>query len=118
MQKGVDAIAIGVIALGVVVLIVLFVLSNNMMPEPLPAVNMPDLASVRASIENPMAAPPAGTPAGGGFGAPGMGGFGGGPSGVAPPPGGPGPSMPEEAGEPSGGRRGLRMGGRGGEEGL
>jgi hypothetical protein len=54
MQKGVDAIAIGVIALGVVLLIVLFVVSNNMMPEPLPPVQMPDLASVRANIENPL----------------------------------------------------------------
>ncbi len=118
MQKGVDAVAIGVIALGVVLLIALFVVSNNMMPEPLPAVQMPDLASVRANIENPLAAMAA--PAGGGFGAPPMGGFGGGgPSGVAPPGAPPSAPSPEESGEEAGGgRRPLRMGGRGGEEGL
>jgi Sec-independent protein translocase protein TatA len=33
MQKGVDPIGIGVIALGVVMLIVLVVISNNQMPQ-------------------------------------------------------------------------------------
>ncbi len=76
MQKGVDAVAIGVIALGVVVLIVLFLLSNNMMPDPLPAVQKPDLASVRSSIENPLAAAAAPQMGGTMGGGPGMGGFG------------------------------------------
>jgi hypothetical protein len=114
MQKGVDAVAIGVIALGVVLLIALFVVSNNMMPEPLPTVQMPDLASVRAKIENPLTALAA--PAGGGAGASPLGGFGGGPMGVAPPAA---PPPAQESGEEAGGgRRPLRMGGRGGEEGL
>jgi len=101
----------------VVLLIALFVVSNNMMPEPLPPVQMPDLASVRANIENPLTALAA--PAGGGAGAPPLGGFGGGgPGGVAPP-SAPPPAAPEGSGEEAeGGRRGLRMGGRGGEEGL
>jgi hypothetical protein len=101
--------------LGVVLLIVLFVVSNNMMPEPLPPVQMPDLASVRANIENPLAA--AAAPAGGGMGAPAMGGFGGGPAVGAPPaaPGAPPRSAEESGEEMGGGRRGLRMGGRGGE---
>ncbi|CUU34699.1 MAG: hypothetical protein N2045_05015 [Fimbriimonadales bacterium] len=96
MQKGVDAVAIGVIALGLVVLIVLFVLSNNMMPQPLPAPTMPDLNATEQKIENPLqaaAAPAAGGPQ---MGMPG--GFGGGPMA----PGAPAP--------PAGGGRGGAIG--------
>jgi hypothetical protein len=101
MQKGVDPIGIGVIALGVVMLIVLVVLSNNMMPQPLPAPQMPDLNGLAQKIEDPLSAA-AGTATGMG-GAPMMGapgGFG------APPPGAPtgGPAAP--AGGGMGGRRG------------
>jgi hypothetical protein len=101
MQKGVDPIGIGVIALGVVMLIVLVVLSNNMMPQPLPAPQMPDLNGLAQKIEDPLSAA-AGAAAGAG-GAPMMGapgGFG------APPPGAPtgGPAAP--AGGGMGGRRG------------
>ncbi len=56
MQKSVDAVAIGAIALGVVVLIVLFVLSNNMMPQPLPAVQKPDLNATERTIQDPLGA--------------------------------------------------------------
>ncbi|CUU33697.1 MAG: hypothetical protein KatS3mg021_2644 [Fimbriimonadales bacterium] len=96
MQKGVDAVAIGVIALGLVVLIVLFVLSNNMMPQPLPAPTMPDLNATEQKIENPLQA--AAAPATGGpqMGMPG--GFGGGPMA----PGAPAP--------PAGGGRGGAIG--------
>ena len=101
MQKGVDPIGIGVIALGVVMLIVLVVISNNMMPQPLPAPQMPDLNGLAQKIEDPLSAA-AGTATGMG-GAPMMGapgGFG------APPPGAPtgGPAAP--AGGGMGGRRG------------
>jgi hypothetical protein len=78
MQKGVDPIGIGVIALGVVMLIVLVVISNNMMPQPLPAPQIPDLNGLARKIEDPLSA--AGTATGmggapmmgapGGFGAP------------------------------------------------
>ena len=101
MQKGVDPIGIGVIALGVVMLIVLVVISNNMMPQPLPAPQIPDLNGLARKIEDPLSAA-AGTATGMG-GAPMMGapgGFG------APPPGAPtgGPAAP--AGGGMGGRRG------------
>jgi hypothetical protein len=79
MQKGVDPIGIGVIALGVVMLIVLVVISNNMMPQPLPAPQIPDLNGLARKIEDPLSAA-AGTATGmggapmmgapGGFGAP------------------------------------------------
>lgn len=103
MRKGVDPIGIGVIALGVVLLIVLVVLSNNMMPQPLPAPQMPDLSGLERKIQDPLSA--AAAPATGGFGAPpAMSGFGGppmgGPAAAAPaaPPGGTGGDM---------GRRGV-----------
>ena len=111
MQKGVDPIGIGVIALGVVMLIVLVVISNNMMPQPLPAPQMPDLNGLAQKIEDPLSAA-AGAATGlggapGGFGAvplPGApGGFG------APPPAGApmgGPATPAPAGGGLGGRRG------------
>ncbi len=105
MQKGVDAVAIGVIALGLVVLIVLFVISNNMMPDPIPAPTMPDLNATEQKIENPLQA--AAAPAVGGPGGPQLGmpsGFGGGPMA----PGAPAPSA-------GGGGRGRR-GGVGAEE--
>ncbi len=97
MQKGVDAVAIGVIALGIVVLIVLFFLSNNMMPDPLPAVQKPDLASVRSSIENPLAAAAAPQMGGTMGGGPGMGGFGPSTPAAAPPAAAP-PSAPGRGG--------------------
>jgi hypothetical protein len=56
MQKGIDPIGIGVIALGVVMLIVLVVVSNNMMPEPLPAPQTPDLNGLARKIEDPLSA--------------------------------------------------------------
>jgi hypothetical protein len=56
MQKGVDPIGIGVIALGVVMLIVLVVISNNQMPNPLPAPQMPDLNGLARKIEDPLSA--------------------------------------------------------------
>lgn len=65
MQKGVDAIAIGVIALGVVVLIVLFMVSNNMMPQPIPAPTMPDLNATRQKIDDPLGSAMANLGAGG-----------------------------------------------------
>jgi len=101
MQKGVDPIGIGVIALGVVMLIVLVVISNNMMPQPLPAPQMPDLNGLAQKIEDPLSA--AGTATGMG-GAPMMGAPGG--FGAAPMPGAPmgGPAAP--AGGGMGGRRG------------
>ncbi|MDW8106499.1 MAG: hypothetical protein RMK45_03360 [Armatimonadota bacterium] len=98
MRKGVDPIGIGVIALGVVLLIVLVVLSNNMMPQPLPAPQVPDLSGLERKIEDPLSAATA--PATGGFGAmPGMSGFGG------PPMGGPAAAAP--AAPPSGMGRGM-----------
>jgi hypothetical protein len=102
MQKGVDPIGIGVIALGVVMLIVLVVISNNMMPQPLPAPQMPDLNGLARKIEDPLSAA-AGTATGMG-GAPMMGASGG--FGAPPPPGAPmgGPAAP--AGGGMGGRRG------------
>lgn len=74
MQKGVDAVAIGVIAFGIIALIALFVISNNMMPSPLPTVQPPQIESTRALLQNP-------TVGGGAMGAPGgaPGGFGAGP---------------------------------------
>lgn len=65
MQKGVDAVAIGVIAFGLIALIVLYILGNNMMPEPLPSVQMPDVAGVRQQLASPQggASPMASTPA-------------------------------------------------------
>ncbi len=112
MQKGVDAVAIGVIALGVVILIVLFVLSNNMMPDPLPAVQKPDLNATERMIRDPLSASsaPAGGQMGGGFG-----GTTGGPMGFSgsPAPGGSGGGLPAPSGPPpgiGGGRRGA-MGG-------
>jgi hypothetical protein len=86
MQKGVDPIGIGVIALGVVMLVVLVVISNNMMPQPLPAPQTPDLNGLARKIEDPLSA--AVNPAGMG-GMPG--GFGG-----APMPGSPGGFEPQE----------------------
>lgn len=104
MQKGVDPIGIGVIALGVVMLIVLVVISNNMMPQPLPAPQMPDLDGLARKIEDPLAA------AGGTGGTPMMGapsGFGAATPGA--PMGGP------AASEPPAGGRGGGLGGRRGE---
>lgn len=71
MQKGVDAVAVGVIAFGVIALIALFVISNNMMPSPLPTVQPAQIESTRALLQNPTVGGAAGTPAGtpGGFGA-------------------------------------------------
>jgi len=102
MQKGVDPIGIGVIALGVVMLIVLVVISNNQMPQPLPAPQMPDLNGLARKIEDPLSAAVA-TPGAGG--APMMGGPTGG-FGAAPPPTAPmgGPAAPPGGG--IGGRRG------------
>jgi hypothetical protein len=86
MQKGVDPIGIGVIALGVVMLIVLVVISNNQMPDPLPAPQMPDLNGLARKIEDPLSATVGA--AGGMGGAPMMGGptggFGAPPSPTAP----------------------------------
>jgi hypothetical protein len=109
MQKGVDPIGIGVIALGVVMLIVLVVISNNMMPQPLPAPQMPDLNGLARKIEDPLSAA-AGTATGMG-GAPMMGAPGG--FGAPPPPGAPmgGPAAPAP---PAGGGVGG-FGGRRGE---
>lgn len=106
MQKGVDPIGIGVIALGVVMLIVLVVISNNQMPQPLPAPQMPDLNGLARKIEDPLSA--ASAPGMGGApmmgGAPAMGGFG-----AAAPPtapmGGMGAAPPPPS-APGGGRRG------------
>lgn len=98
MQKGVDAVAIGVIVLGLVVLIVLFVVSNNMMPDPIPAPAMPDLNATAQKIENPIQAGLANMGAGGAQ--PGT--FGGSGFGAAAPPAAPGP--------PSGGLGGGRRG--------
>jgi hypothetical protein len=101
MQKGVDPIGIGVIALGVVMLIVLVVISNNQMPQPLPAPQMPDLDGLARKIEDPLSAAVA-TP--GAAGAPMMGGPTGG-FGAAPPSTAPmgGPAAPPGG---MGGRRG------------
>lgn len=97
MKQGVDPIGIGVIALGVVMLIILVVVSNNMMPQPLPAPQTPDLNGLARKIDDPLSA--AVGAAGMGGGAPTMGGFGG------PPPGGfGGPAAP--APPAGGGRRG------------
>lgn len=71
MKQGVDPIGIGVIALGVVMLIILVVVSNNMMPQPLPAPQMPDLNGLARKIEDPLSAA---VGASGGMGAPMMGG--------------------------------------------
>jgi len=103
MQKGVDPIGIGVIALGVVMLVVLVVISNNQMPQPLPAPQMPDLNGLARKIEDPLSATVGA--AGGMGGAPMMGGPTGG-FGAAPPPTAPmgGPAAP--AGGGMGGRRG------------
>lgn len=81
MKQGVDPIGIGVIALGVVMLIVLVIVSNNMMPQPLPAPQMPDLNGLARKIEDPLSAA---VGAGAGMGAPMMGGPGA-PGGFAPP---------------------------------
>lgn len=105
MQKGVDPIGIGVIALGVVMLIVLVVISNNQMPQPIPAPQMPDLNGLARKIEDPLSAAVGapgmgGTPMMGG----GMGGFG-----AAAPPTAPMGSMgaaPPPPSAPGGGRRG------------
>lgn len=96
MNKGVDPIGIGVIALGVVMLIILVVISNNMMPQPLPAPQMPDLNGLARKIEDPLSA--AMGAAGGMGGAPMMGGPTGGFG--APPPTAPmgGPPAPPSAG--------------------
>ncbi len=110
MQKGVDAVAIGVIALGVVILIVLFVLSNNMMPDPLPAVQKPDLSATERMIRDPLSA--ASAPQGGQMGG-GFGGSTGGPMGFSAPSPGPVGGPPAPSGPPpgiGGGRRGA-MGG-------
>jgi hypothetical protein len=112
MQKGVDPIGIGVIALGVVMLVVLVVISNNMMPQPLPAPQTPDLNGLARKIEDPLSA--AVNPAGMG-GMPG--GFGG-----APMPGSPGgfgasgaPMGGPAAPPPAAGGGGSGFGGRRGE---
>ncbi|MFN3690884.1 MAG: hypothetical protein ACK4UU_08180, partial [Fimbriimonadales bacterium] len=81
MKQGVDPIGIGVIALGVVMLIILVVISNNMMPQPLPAPSMPDLNGLARKIEDPLSAA-VGAAGGGMGGAPMMGA----PGGFAPPP--------------------------------
>lgn len=71
MQKGVDAVAIGVIVFGVIALIALFFIGNNRMPDPLPAVQMPPIEQVRNQLENPQVGG-GGMPAAGGM--PGAGG--------------------------------------------
>jgi len=81
MKQGVDPIGIGVIALGVVMLIILVVISNNMMPQPLPAPQTPDLNGLARKIEDPLSAA---VGAAGGMGAPMMGGPAA-PGGFAPP---------------------------------
>lgn len=102
MQKGVDPIGIGVIALGVVMLIVLVIISNNQMPQPLPAPQMPDLNGLARKIEDPLSAAVGAAGMGGSpmMGGP-TGGFGG-----PPPPTAPmgGPPAPPSA--PRGGGRG------------
>ncbi|BCW94633.1 MAG: hypothetical protein KatS3mg018_0115 [Fimbriimonadales bacterium] len=102
MQKGVDPIGIGVIALGVVMLIVLVIISNNQMPQPLPAPQVPDLNGLARKIEDPLSAA---VGAAGMGGAPMMGGPTGG-FGSAAPPSAPmgGPAAPPSA--PRGGGRG------------
>ncbi|GIV09901.1 MAG: hypothetical protein KatS3mg019_1992 [Fimbriimonadales bacterium] len=98
MKQGVDPIGIGVIALGVVMLIILVVVSNNMMPQPLPAPQTPDLNGLARKIDDPLSAA-LGAAGGMGGGAPMMGGFG-----APPSPGGFGGPMAPPAG--GGGRRG------------
>ncbi len=105
MQKSVDAVAIGAIAVGVLMLIVLFILSNNMMPQPLPAVQKPDLNATEQLIKDPLSA--ASAPQQGFQPSPGPGGpvgFGAtpGPAGGAAAPSGPPPGI-------GGGRRGAGM---------
>ncbi|MER3403508.1 MAG: hypothetical protein C4336_07230 [Armatimonadota bacterium] len=98
MQKGVDAVAIGVIVLGLVVLIVLLVVSNNMMPDPIPAPTMPDLNATAQKIENPIQSGLANMGAGGAQPST----FGGSGFGAAAPPAAP----PPPSGGLGGGRRG------------
>ncbi len=102
MNKGVDPIGIGVIALGVVMLIILVVVSNNMMPQPLPAPQTPDLNGLARKIEDPLSAA---VGAAGGMGSAPMGGPMGG-FGASPAPTAPlgGPPAPPSGG--GGGRRG------------
>jgi hypothetical protein len=108
MKQGVDPIGIGVIALGVVMLIILVVVSNNMMPDPLPAPQTPDLNGLARKIEDPLSAA---VGAAGGMGAPMMGGPAA-PGGFAPPAptapmGGPAAPAPPAGGGGGGlGRRG------------
>lgn len=103
MNKGVDPIGIGVIALGVVMLIILVVISNNMMPQPLPAPQTPDLNGLARKIDDPLSAAVAAPSMGGaspmgGFGGPMAPGAFGGPSAPPPPPRGGGRrgEMPED----------------------